>query len=103
VGTYTNEQSQILGTVALASFRNMEGLRAVGDNAWLETPESGAAILGLAGEGQFGSIASGVVEQSNVDLTQELVALIMAQRNYQANAQSIKTQDEVLQATVNLR
>ncbi|RUO23189.1 flagellar hook protein FlgE [Aliidiomarina iranensis] len=103
VGTYTNEQSQVLGTVALASFRNMEGLRAVGDNSWLETPDSGPAIIGLAGEGQFGTIASGVVEQSNVDLTQELVALIMAQRNYQANAQSIKTQDEVLQATVNLR
>ena len=103
IGTYTNEQSQVLGTVALASFRNMEGLRPIGDNVWLETPESGSAILGLAGEGQFGSIASGVVEQSNVDLTQELVALIMAQRNYQANAQSIKTQDEVLQATVNLR
>ncbi|RUO35578.1 flagellar hook protein FlgE [Aliidiomarina shirensis] len=103
VGTYTNEQSQVLGTVALASFRNMEGLRAVGDNSWLETADSGPAIIGLAGEGQFGNIASGVVEQSNVDLTQELVALIMAQRNYQANAQSIKTQDEVLQATVNLR
>lgn len=103
VGTYTNEQSQVLGTVALASFRNMEGLRAVGDNSWLETADSGPAIVGLAGEGQFGNIASGVVEQSNVDLTQELVALIMAQRNYQANAQSIKTQDEVLQATVNLR
>ncbi|RUO35837.1 flagellar hook protein FlgE [Aliidiomarina sanyensis] len=103
IGTYTNEQSQTLGTIALASFRNMEGLRAVGDNGWMETADSGAPIIGLAGEGQFGSIASGVVEQSNVDLTQELVALIIAQRNYQANAQSIKTQDEVLQATVNLR
>lgn len=103
IGTYTNEQSQTLGTIALASFRNMEGLRAIGDNGWLETADSGAPIIGLAGEGQFGSIASGVVEQSNVDLTQELVALIIAQRNYQANAQSIKTQDEVLQATVNLR
>ncbi|MFU8783868.1 flagellar hook protein FlgE [Aliidiomarina sp.] len=103
VGTYTNEQSQVLGTVALASFRNMEGLRPAGDNSWAETADSGPAILGIAGEAQFGNIASGVVEQSNVDLTQELVALIMAQRNYQANAQSIKTQDEVLQATVNLR
>lgn len=102
VGTYSNEQQQVLGTIALASFRNNEGLRPTGDNAWRESAESGAPILGIGGQGQFGNIASGAVESSNVDLTEELVALIIAQRNYQANAQSIKTQDEVLQTTVNL-
>ena len=69
----------------------------------LETGNSGAPIVGVPGEAQFGQIASGVVEASNVDLNQELVDLIIAQRNYQANAQSIRTQDEVLQTTVNLR
>jgi len=103
IGTYSNEQQQVLGTIALASFRNNEGLRPSGDNGWRETAESGAPIIGIGGQAQFGSIASGAVEASNVDLTEELVALIIAQRNYQANAQSIKTQDEVLQATVNLR
>ena len=103
VGTYTNDQQQVLGTLALASFQNNEGLRAIGNNVWLETADSGSPIIGVPGEAQFGQIASGVVEASNVDLNQELVDLIIAQRNYQANAQSIRTQDEVLQTTVNLR
>ncbi|MCL4410815.1 flagellar hook protein FlgE [Aliidiomarina haloalkalitolerans] len=103
VGTYNNDQQQVLGTLALATFRNNEGLRAIGNNVWVETGNSGAPIVGVPGEAQFGQIASGVVEASNVDLNQELVDLIIAQRNYQANAQSIRTQDEVLQTTVNLR
>lgn len=103
VGTYTNDQQQVLGTLALASFQNNEGLRAIGNNVWTETADSGSPIIGIPGQAQFGQIASGVVEASNVDLNQELVDLIIAQRNYQANAQSIRTQDEVLQTTVNLR
>lgn len=103
VGNYSNEQSQVLGTITLANFRNPEGLQPVGDNAWAETSTSGQALLGQAGGGVFGTIESGVVETSNVDLTAELVDLIIAQRNYQANSQTIKVQDEVLQSAVNLR
>lgn len=103
VGNYANEQTQVLGTIALANFRNPEGLQAVGDNSWVESSSSGQPLLGLAGTGMFGSLESGVVETSNVDLTRELVNLIIAQRNYQANTQTIKVQDEVLQSAVNLR
>nr|WP_297457506.1 flagellar hook protein FlgE [uncultured Halomonas sp.] len=102
IGNYSNEQSQVLGTIALANFRNAEGLQPVGDNAWVETGASGQPLLGLGGAGVFGSIESGVVETSNVDLTKALVDLIIAQRNFQANSQTIKTQDEVLQGIVNL-
>jgi len=103
VGNYSNEQSQVLGTIALANFRNPEGLQPEGDNAWSETGASGQPLLGLAGSGQFGGLEAGTVETSNVDLTSELVDLIVAQRNYQANTQTIKVQDEVLQSAVNLR
>ncbi|GHC26056.1 flagellar hook protein FlgE [Aidingimonas halophila] len=103
IGNYSNEESQVLGTIAMANFRNPEGLDPVGDNAWAETSESGQALLGQAGEGVFGSIESGTIETSNVDLNGELVDLIIAQRNYQANSQTVKVQDEVLQGTVNLR
>lgn len=103
IGTYSNEQQVVLGTIALANFRSLEGLRSVGGNGWAETQDSGIPILSPPGEGQFGSIMSGAVEASNVDLTQELVAMIIAQRNYQANAQSIKSQDEALQTTMQLK
>ena len=93
----------MLGTIALANFRNPEGLKPAGDNAWTETGASGQPLLGLAGAGQFGGLEAGTVETSNVDLTSELVDLIVAQRNYQANTQTIKVQDEVLQSAVNLR
>ncbi|MDT8399364.1 MAG: flagellar hook protein FlgE [Pseudomonadales bacterium] len=103
VGNYSNEQTQILGTIVLANFANPEGLESVGENAWIETGTSGAALLGEAGIGLFGTIQSGVTESSNVDLTQELINLIIAQRNFQANSQTIQVQDEVLQDAVNLR
>ncbi len=75
----------------------------VSGTAWVETAESGAALIGVPGVGPFGELAAGSLENSNVDLTQELVDLIIAQRNYQANTQTIKVQDEVLQNAVNLR
>ncbi|MGC3874863.1 flagellar hook protein FlgE [Halomonas sp. GXIMD04776] len=103
MGNYSNEQSQNLGTISLANFRNPEGLKPVGDNAWAETGDSGQALLGRAGTGMLGSIESGVVETSNVDLTRELVDLIIAQRNFQANTNSVRTQSEVLESVVNLR
>jgi flagellar hook protein FlgE len=102
VGNYSNQQTQILGTILLAKFASPEGLRSIGDNAWSETGTSGQPLLGLAGSGLLGSLEAGAVENSNVDLTKELVNLIIAQRNYQANTQTIKVQDEVLQAAVNL-
>jgi flagellar hook protein FlgE len=102
IGTYSNEKTVELGTITLANFRSPEGLKSVGDNAWVETTESGQPLLGLAGTGLFGSVESGLVEASNVDLTRELINLIIAQRTYQANSQTIKVQDEVLQNAVNL-
>lgn len=103
IGNYSNEQSQELGTIALARFTNMEGLKPNGDNAWIETTESGQPLLGAPGAGQFGRIESGTVETSNVELTKQLVDLIIAQRTYQANSQTVKVQDEVLQTAVNMR
>ncbi|WP_148253885.1 flagellar hook protein FlgE [Aidingimonas lacisalsi] len=103
IGNYSNEESQVLGTIAMANFRNPAGLDPQGDNVWAETSESGQALLGQAGQGVFGSIESGTIETSNVDLNGELVDLIIAQRTYQANSQTVKVQDEVLQGTVNLR
>lgn len=100
---YSNEQKNPVGAVQLANFRSPEGLQAAGDNVWVETAASGQPLLGTAGSDQYGTIETGVVEASNVDLTRELVNLIVAQRTYQANAQTIKTQDEVLQQAVNLR
>lgn len=100
---YTNEQSRPAGQIALASFRNTEGLRPYGDNAWLATTASGGELLGPPGSGSLGAIESGAVETSNVDMAKQLVEMIVTQRAYQANSQTIKTQDEVLQTAINLR
>jgi flagellar hook protein FlgE len=100
---YSNGQSQATGQLALAIFRNTQGLKPVGQGNWEETPTSGQPIPGSPKQGNFGSINSGALEASNVDLTAELVAMMTAQRDYQANAQTIKTQDTVLQTLVNLR
>ncbi|MDR5866467.1 flagellar hook protein FlgE [Halomonas koreensis] len=99
---YTNEQSRPAGQIALANFRNPEGLQAVGDNAWTSTAASGQELLGEAGTGVLGTIEAGAIETSNVDLAKQLVDMIVTQRAYQANSQTIKTQDEVLQASINL-
>lgn len=103
VGNYSNEQKVTLGKVEFANFRNPEGLKPLGNNVWGATAASGQATLGTPGVGRLGGLESGVLEASNVDMTQELVKLIVAQRSYQANAQTVKTQDEVLQQAVNLR
>ena len=102
-GRYTNGQTKDIGIVGLATVRNPNGLTSLGNNLWRDSPESGEPVLGPAGEGLNGVISAGQVEDSNVDLTQELVQLIIQQRNYQANAQSIRTQDQILQTLVNLR
>jgi len=104
LGNYTNGQSQIVGQAVLATFRNPQGLQPLGNNVWAQTPDSGDAILGTPGSsGQFGVLQSAALEDANVDLTAELVQMITQQRVYQANAQTIKTQDQVLSTLVNLR
>ncbi len=103
VGRYTNGQSRVLGQVALANFVNKNGLEPLGGNAWAETNESGQPLVGDPGTGLFGTLQSNSYESSNVNLTEELVNMITAQRSYQANARTIKTQDQLLQTIVNLR
>jgi flagellar hook protein FlgE len=100
---YSNGQSKSAGQLVLATFRNPQGLQPLGGNAWGASFGSGDPIVGAAGQGNFGLLQSGALEESNVDLTAELVSMITAQRAYQANAQSIKTEDQVLQTLVNLR
>ena len=88
--------------MVLANFSSPGGLISLGDNLWAESPSSGQPLVGAPGSGNLGLLAAGSVEDSNVDLTAELVNMITQQRAYQANAQSIRTQDEVLQTLVNL-
>ncbi|MES2128422.1 MAG: flagellar hook protein FlgE [Pseudomonadota bacterium] len=103
LGQYSNGQSHALGQIVLANFANPNGLSPLGNNAWAETSNSGVPLVGTPNSGSLGVLQSSAVENSNVDLTAELVNMITAQRVYQANAQTIKTQDSVLQTLVNLR
>jgi flagellar hook protein FlgE len=103
VGRYTNGQTQKLGQVSLTNFTNPQGLSPSGDSMWTETTSSGVPLTGAPGTASMGLLQSLAKEESNVDLTAELVNMITAQRVYQANAQSIKTQDAVLQTMVNLK
>lgn len=100
---YSNGQTKLMGQVALTTFQNPNGLVPLGDNLWAESAASGQPLQGTPNSGSRGSIQSGSVEDANVDLTQELVNMITLQRAYQANAQTIKTQDSILQTLVNLR
>ena len=100
---YSNGETRPAGQLELATFRNPQGLQPMGGNAWVQTAASGGAIVGAPGSGNLGVLQAGALEESNVDLTAELVNMIVAQRSYQANAQTIKTQDQILQAIVNLR
>ncbi len=100
---FTNGQSEPLGKVALARFNNTQGLRQIGDTSWAESFSSGDVQLGEAGTSSYGLIQSGALENSNVDLSAQLVNLITAQRNYQANAQVITTSDAVTQTIINIR
>lgn len=100
---FTNGRAVQLGQLALANFPNPQGLRQLGSTTWAETFTSGAVILGQPGSSTFGFLQAGAVETSNVDLTKELVALITAQRAFQANAQSITTIDQTQQTILNIR
>jgi flagellar hook protein FlgE len=100
---FTNGRSEPLGQVALSNFANTQGLRQLGDTSWAETFTSGDAVRGSPGTGSLGLIQSGALESSNVDLTEQLVNMITAQRNFQANAQMISTADQVTQTIINIR
>ena len=102
-GSYSNGKFLSMGQIALTNFANPQGLQAAGDNAWKETSASGAALVAAPNTGGLGVLQAGAVEDSNVELTSELVNMITAQRVYQANAQTIKTQDQILQTVVNLK
>ena len=101
--TYSNGSQNSLGKIVLANFSSPTGLRQVGDASYLASATSGIAKIGEAGSAGFGSIRAGATERSNVDLTQELVDLITAQRNFQANAKAIETSSTMTQAIVNIR
>ncbi len=100
---YTNGVSSALGQVAMTNFANPQGLQPLGDNGWAETFESGQPRRGAAGNSEFGMVQGGALEASNVDLTAQLVNMITAQRNFQANAQMISTQDQITQTVINIR
>lgn len=100
---FSNGQSRPAGQVELATFRNPQGLQPLGGNVWAATYASGDPTVSAPGSGNMGVLQAGALEESNVDLTAELVNMITAQRAYQANAQTIRTQDQVLQTLVSLR
>lgn len=100
--TYTNNVTRTVGQLALAGFSNPNGLKPMGSNQWAETAESGLPLVGAPETGVLGSLQSSAVEEANVDLTSELVSLIMTQRVYQANAKTIQTQDAVMQSIMNI-
>jgi flagellar hook protein FlgE len=100
---YSNGQTKPAGQLEIATFRNPNGLQPLGGNNWARSFASGDPLVGVPGGGSLGQLQAGALEESNVDLTAELVNMITAQRVYQANAQTIKTQDSLMQTIVNLR
>lgn len=103
VARYTNGQTRTQGQLVLATFANQQGLVPLGDTAWAQSSASGEPVVGAPGSGTLGLVQSGALEQSNVDLSEMLINLIVAQRNYQANAKTIQTEDAVTQTIINLR
>lgn len=101
--SYADGTNEVLGTVALASFMSPTGLRQMGSSNWTVTGISGAPQYGLPGEGAFGDLIPGTLERSNVDIAEELVSLITAQRYFQANAKAIDTATQISQTVINLR
>lgn len=100
---FSNGASTPLGKVALTRFANPQGLTKLGDSTWGQNAASGTPISGEPGVGRFGSIQSGALEQSNVDLSKQLVNLIIAQQTYQANSQTISTENSIIQTILNIR
>ncbi|MCC5792463.1 MAG: flagellar hook protein FlgE [Legionellaceae bacterium] len=100
---YTNGQNRAMGQLMLANFSNLDGLQQLGNTSWAETAASGMPLIGEPGTASLGLIQSGALEESNVDITEELIGLIGAQRNFQANSQTIRTADAVTQTIINIR
>jgi flagellar hook protein FlgE len=103
VASYADGTNTVVGRVALASFVAPSGLKQVGSSNWVTTGLSGTATLGQPGNGQYGELLSGALERSNVDIAEELVGLITAQRDFQANAKAIDTATQISQTIINLR
>jgi flagellar hook protein FlgE len=103
LANYSNGRTRPVGQIELANFTNLNGLQPLGGNEWSRSVASGEPVLGTPGSGNIGMLQTSALEDSNVDLTSELVSMMIAQRVYQANAQTIKTQDQVLQTLVNMR
>ena len=101
--TYTNGQNVPVGQIAMATFADQQGLQQLGNSTWAQTFDSGAALQGTASSSNFGSLQAGSLESSNTDLTTQLVDMMTAQRNYQANSQVISTEDQLLQTILQLR
>ncbi|WP_313054883.1 flagellar hook protein FlgE [Pseudomonas lopnurensis] len=100
---YTNGQSKVQGQIILANFANVQGLTPVGKTQWVQSFESGEPVIGTPGSGTLGALQAGALEDSNVELSDQLVNLIVAQRNYQANAKTIETESAITQTIINLR
>jgi flagellar hook protein FlgE len=100
---FSDGSTLAIGKLLIANFSNPAGLRQRGDGRWTVTGDSGPVIVGEAGTDEFGRIQTGALEQSNVDVTEELVSLIAAQRNFQANAKAIETANTMTDSIINLR
>jgi flagellar hook protein FlgE len=100
---YTNGQSKVQGQIILANFANVQGLTPVGKTQWVQSFESGEPVVGTPSSGTLGALQAGALEDSNVELSDQLVNLIVAQRNYQANAKTIETESAITQTIINLR
>lgn len=103
LGSYTNGQTMAMGQIQLANFSDPDSLENLGNTSWAQTVGSGQPLVSNPGSGSLGFVQSGGLESSNVDLTGELVNLIGAQRNFQANAQTIRTGDAIMQTIINIR
>src|SRR5690606_20513339 len=103
MGQYSNGETRAAGQIALVNFRNAQGLQPTGGGNWTATHTSGEPLRGEPGPGNLGSLRAGALEDSNVDITAELVNMMTAQRAYQASAQTIKTQDQTLSTLLNMR
>ncbi|MBX2878913.1 MAG: flagellar hook protein FlgE [Granulosicoccus sp.] len=102
-GRFSNGQAKTMGQLTLTSFPNQQGLRQIGSTSWMETYSSGEPATGAPGSASLGKVQAGALEGSNVDITSELVAMIGAQRSFQANAQVITTGDTLTQTVINIR
>jgi flagellar hook protein FlgE len=98
VAKYSNDQSQVVGTVALATFANEGALSSISNTSWVANAESGAALIDPPGVGLSGKLTTGALEGSNVDITSQLVGLMTSQRNYQANSKVLTTENQMMQA-----